>query len=87
MSIPGYVDYKRREYCKDVACPIQLLLDEHKEGSQEYDGIRKICKNNCISTTYDFHHWLTDKEYLIVRAKEEVSGNGLGFEEQAVKDY
>ncbi|OHB93673.1 MAG: hypothetical protein A3E19_04470 [Planctomycetes bacterium RIFCSPHIGHO2_12_FULL_52_36] len=67
MSIKGYVDYKRREFCKDVKCPVQLDLDAQKEGSEAYDGIRKICKTDCKYTTYQFHHWLIERGYLIVR--------------------
>ncbi|MCU0288416.1 MAG: hypothetical protein MUF15_18725 [Acidobacteria bacterium] len=67
MSIQGYVDYKRREFCKDVKCPVQLDLDAQKEGSDAYEKIRKICINNCKYTTYQFHHWLINKGYLIVR--------------------
>ncbi len=70
MSIKGYVDYKRREYCKDIGCPIQLDLDAQKEGSEEYERIRLICKNDCKRTTYEFHHWLINKGYLIVRPTE-----------------
>jgi hypothetical protein len=67
MSIEGYVDYKRREFCKDIPCPVQMDLDRTKEGSAEYERIRNICKTNCRYTTYEFHHWLIDKGYLIVR--------------------
>ncbi len=70
MSIPGYIDYKRREFCKDVKCRIQLELEKQKEGSQEYERIRNICKNDCIYTTYQFHHWLIDKGYLIIRPEK-----------------
>ena len=67
MSIEGYIDYKRREFCKDVECPVQLDLDAQEQGSDEYERIRQICKTNCRYTTYQFHHWLIDKDYLIVR--------------------
>ena len=67
MSIDGYIDYQRREYCRDLPCPIQLLLDREEEGSEEYERIRNICKTDCIHTTYQFHHWLIEKGYLIVR--------------------
>jgi len=67
MSIEGYTDYQRREYCKDIRCAVQLLLDKQEPGSQAYEEIRQICKNNCIHTTYEFHHWLIEKGYLIVR--------------------
>ena len=66
-SIVGFVDYQRREYCKDIRCPVQLLLDETAVGSPEYDHIRSICQNSCIHTTYEFHHWLIEKGYLVVR--------------------
>lgn len=66
-SISGYIDYQRREYCKDIRCPVQLDLDKQKEGTAEYDRIRNICKNKCIHTTYEFHHWLIQKGYLVVR--------------------
>ncbi len=67
MSIDGYVDYQRREYCKDISCPRQIELEGTPEGSEEYEAIRRDCKTNCIHTTYEFHHWLIDKGYLIVR--------------------
>jgi hypothetical protein len=67
VSIKGYIDYQRREFCKDVKCPVQLDMDAKEQGSEEYEAIRQICKTNCRYTTYQFHHWLIDKEYLIVR--------------------
>ena len=67
MPIDGYVDYKRREFCKDVKCPAQMELDAQKEGTGEYENIRKRCKSNCKYTTHQFHRWLIDKGYLIVK--------------------
>ncbi len=70
--IPGYIDYQRREFCKDVKCEIQTNLDnlqDAKEGSASYEEIRNICKTDCRYTTYQFHHWLIEKGYLIVRSK------------------
>jgi len=67
MPIAGYVEYGRREYCKDIKCPIQLKLDKQKEGSEEYEKIHRICKDGCVHTTYEFHRWLMDKGYLILR--------------------
>jgi len=66
-SIPGYIDYQRREYCKEIKCPVQFDLDKQKEGSAEYDKIRNICKSSCRHTTYEFHQWLIQKGYLVVR--------------------
>jgi len=67
VSIDGYIAYKRREFCKDVKCPVQIELDSKKEGSAEYEKIRAICKEDCRYTTYQFHHWLIEKGYEIVR--------------------
>lgn len=67
MPIAGYVQYQRREYCKDVRCPVQLELDAQTPGSEDYERIRKLCQTNCQHTTYEFHHWLIQKGYLIVR--------------------
>ena len=67
MTIEGYIDYKRREFCKDVKCAVQLELEINEEGSEEYEKIRATCKNDCKYTTYHFHHWLVDKGYLLIR--------------------
>ena len=69
-SIPGYTDYQRREFCKDIKCEVQLELDTKEPGSKEYEDIRNICKNECRCTTYQFHHWLIEKGYLIVREQK-----------------
>lgn len=70
MGIDGYIDYRRREYCKDIKCAVQLLLDKQEPNSPEYEEVRTICKTNCIHTTYEFHHWLIEKGYLVVRPGE-----------------
>lgn len=70
MPIDGYVDYERREYCKDIECPVQTLLDKQAPDSAEYEEVRAICKGNCIHTTYEFHHWLIEKGFLVVRPAE-----------------
>lgn len=67
MSINGYVDYRRREFCKEVKCQMQLDLEQQNEGTEEYEKIRNICKNNCCFTTYQFHHWLINHGYLLVK--------------------
>jgi len=67
LSIEGYVDYKSREFCNDVKCPVQLELNARKPGSKEYEEIRQTCRTSCRHTTWEFHHWLIEKGYLIVR--------------------
>jgi hypothetical protein len=71
MSVEGFIDYKRREFCNDIPCPVQVELNKLPEGSEEYEEIRKTCKTDCRYTTYEFHHWLIEKGYLIVRPKDE----------------
>jgi hypothetical protein len=69
MTIDGYVDYKRREFCNDIKCPVQVELNKQAEKSEAYERIRKTCSGGCLFTTYQFHHWLMEKGYLIVRPK------------------
>ena len=71
QSIEGYIDYARREYCNDIQCPIQVLLNKEVEKSPEYEEIRAICGSNCIHSTYEFHHWLIERGYLVVRPEQE----------------
>ncbi len=67
LAIPGYVEYKRREFCNDIKCPIQLTLNKEKPGSEKYEKIRETCRTDCKFTAWQFHHWLIDKGYLIVK--------------------
>jgi hypothetical protein len=67
MPIEGYTDYQRREYCKDVRCPTQLTLDTLPQGSEEYEQVRGSCWSNCLHTTHEFHSWLIEKGYLVIR--------------------
>ena len=70
MPIPGYVDYRRREYCRDVGCPVQAELEASQEGSAAYESVRARCRQSCVHTTYEFHHWLIEHGYLVVRPEE-----------------
>jgi len=67
MSIEGYVDYQRREFCKDIQCPVQVLLDKQDPESAAYGEIRSICMSDCIHSTYEFHHWLIEHGFEVVR--------------------
>ena len=73
MPIPGYVDYQRREYCKAIKCTVQLELEKTGSGSPEYEAVRAKCKTACIHTTYEFHHWLIEQGYLVVRPGDAAS--------------
>jgi len=77
MIPEGYVEYKRREYCRDIKCPVQLELNIQKEGSSEYEQTRQKCNIACLFTTWQFHHWLMEKGYLIIKpVSEEQSAFG-----------
>ena len=71
MAIEGYRDYKRREYCNDIKCPIQLLMNEHEEGSEQYEKLRTLCKSSCIHSTYEFHHWLIENDFEVVKPEKQ----------------
>ncbi len=70
MPIPGYEAYQRREFCKDILCVIQRQLDRCTPGSREYEEVRGVCQTECIHTTYEFHHWLIEHGYEVVRPKK-----------------
>ena len=69
MSLEGFTEYKRREFCNDVKCPVQMQLNILKDMPEEYDRLRQTCSTNCKCTTWQFHHWLIEKGYLILRPK------------------
>jgi hypothetical protein len=71
MTLEGFIEYKRREFCNDVNCPVQVELNRLESGSEEYERVRKTCSTDCRYTTWQFHHWLIEKGYLIVRPRDE----------------
>jgi hypothetical protein len=71
VTIAGYIEYQRREFCNDIECSVQMLLNRQQAGSAEYEAIRGICQTACIHSTYEFHHWLIEKDYLLIRPTEE----------------
>ena len=70
VTLEGFVEYKRREFCKDVKCPVQMELNKLTEASPPYEQTRQKCSSACLYTTWQFHHWLIEKGYLIVRKTE-----------------
>lgn len=67
-SIEGFVDYKHREFCHAIDCPIQNLLDEEVQGSERYEFIRNICQTSCLHSCHEFHAWLNKEGFVIVRS-------------------
>jgi hypothetical protein len=66
MAIEGFAEYKRREFCKDVKCSVQVKLNGLTAGSPDFEETRKKCSNACLYTTWQFHHWLIEKGYLLL---------------------
>ncbi len=66
MSLEGFREYKRREFCNDVKCPVQVKLNQQMDKSEEYEKIRKTCSTACVYTTWQFHHWLIEKSYMLI---------------------
>jgi hypothetical protein len=48
-----------------------MELNKQQEKSEAYEKIRRTCNNACCYTTHQFHHWLIEKGYLILKPKEE----------------
>ena len=70
MPVEGFVEYKRREFCKDVRCRVQEEMNKQNEGSDQYEKLRKQCGSGCLYTTWQFHHWLIEKGYLLLVSAE-----------------
>jgi hypothetical protein len=77
MDIEGYREYRRREFCNDVRCPVQVELNRHAQGSENYEKIRAECKGVCRHTTHEFHKWLIEKGFLIVKKESSISGESV----------
>ncbi len=71
MPAEGFVEYRRREFCRDVRCPVQALLDGEKEGSARYEKVRAVCGSSCIRSAHEFHRWLTDRGFLILKPNKD----------------
>jgi len=61
VPIKGFIDYKRREYCNDIGCLVQMMMNKKEQDTEDHNDLREICKEKCLHTTYEFHHWLIEK--------------------------
>ena len=39
MSLEGFTEYKAREFCNDVKCPVQTQLNTLKDKPEEYERL------------------------------------------------
>jgi hypothetical protein len=49
MSLEGFVEYKRRAFCNDVKCPVQMKLNQQKAKSEAYEQIRLRLHHMAVS--------------------------------------
>ena len=66
----GYEDYQKRSFCRDVKCPVQISLDEHVEGSDEYREIKKQCSEGCLRSADNFLDWLKERSFIVTKIGE-----------------
>jgi hypothetical protein len=67
MPPEGYREYRKREFCNDIACPVQDKLNSLEQGSEEYEKVREECRKACRYTTHQFHKWLIKRGFLILK--------------------
>ena len=74
MPVPqGRREYKKREFCNDVQCFVQVELNKHTAGSEEYETVRKICSSACQFKADDFREWLNQKGFKVFKDGKEVA--------------
>lgn len=44
-----------------------MMMNKKEQDSEDYNDLREICKENCLHTTYEFHHWLIENGFMLVR--------------------
>jgi len=59
-------EYKSREFCRDIECGMQKLIDNDTELGKSF--AKSFCRKECEA--YKFHKWLQENNYKIVK------GNG-----------
>jgi len=48
-----------------------MIMNNKPQDSKDYDDLREICQVKCLHTTYEFHHWLIEKGYLLLRPEKD----------------
>lgn len=51
--------YQKREFC-DEKCILWIIFSKQFISAQ-------ICKDRCIYTAYDFHDWLQENGFVIIK--------------------
>lgn len=63
----AYEDYKKREFCNDVRCPVQMEMNKHSSESEGYNALRGICSSSCLKSANEFLRWLQDHGFILVK--------------------
>ncbi len=72
MVPAGHREYKRREFCNDIPCFVQVELNKHQSGSEKYEKIRSICSEACQFTAQDFEDWLKRNRFSMFKDAQKV---------------
>ncbi len=75
-------DYKKREFCNDVKCFVQMELNRHEVGSEKYERVRAVCSSACQFTGKDFEGWLRKNGFGLFK-----DGKAVDFEQIKNADY
>lgn len=59
------VEYSSREYCRDIECGMQKLIDNDTESGKLF--AKSFCRKECEA--HKFHKWLQEHDYKIVKSK------------------
>ena len=77
MALPdSYQEYKKREFCNDIKCFVQMELNKHEAGSGKYEKVRGICSAACQFKGQDFEDWLKHNAFNLFK-----DGKTVDFEE------
>jgi hypothetical protein len=62
------MEYKSRQFCKDIECGIQIRLDNGPD-----DEVSRICKEYCKGCMANkFHKYLKENGYKIVKGGDDL---------------
>lgn len=59
------MNYKSRDYCKAVNCPVQSIIDKENIYTFDYNKAKNFCRKKCEA--YKLHQWLNKNDYTIVK--------------------
>jgi len=54
--------YQKYEYCKDVNCPCYI------RGTKDLQVLPNCIASDCVMTAKDFHHWLKENGFEIIKS-------------------